>query len=273
MGSDSIEIVQWSLTPLTVCFPSRTRGRAWSFAETLNGAPRCVQVVTCMPPAPRLDSAARISRQKLLDAAARIYGEYGFRGATTRRIAEEAGVNEVTLFRLFGSKSQLLAEAIRHHAPQADVHSTLPETPIDPSREVAEWCEQELTHMRDCRSLIRKAMGELEEHPELVPSMSKGPTSAYTQLVEYASRLPRSGPPLTERETAAAATMLFGALFADVMGRDIMPDLYPQPAESAASLYAKMFLRALGASPAPSRERARSPASSRRRARSSQSTT
>ena len=214
-----------------------------------------------------------ISRQKLLDAAARIYGEYGFRGATTRRIAEEAGVNEVTLFRLFGSKSQLLAEAIRHHAPQADAHSALPETPSDPAREVSEWCQQQLTHMRDCRSLIRKAMGELEEHPELVPCMSKGPTSAYAQLVEYASRLPRSGPSLTEQESAAAATMLFGALFADVMGRDIMPDLYPQPAESAPALYAKLFLRTLGVAPAPSREPARRAASSRRRTRASQSTT
>ena len=31
-----------------------------------------------------------VNRQKLLEAAARVFAEAGFRGATTRRIAEEA---------------------------------------------------------------------------------------------------------------------------------------------------------------------------------------
>ena len=56
------------------------------------------------------------TKQQLLDAAVRVYAEGGFRGATTRRIAEEAGVNEVTLFRLFGSKAALIDEAIRCRA-------------------------------------------------------------------------------------------------------------------------------------------------------------
>jgi AcrR family transcriptional regulator len=49
-----------------------------------------------------------VSRERILDAAARVYSKHGFRGATTRLIAAEAGVNEVTLFRTFGSKGALL---------------------------------------------------------------------------------------------------------------------------------------------------------------------
>jgi len=48
------------------------------------------------------------SRERILAAAARVYAEHGFRGATTRRIAEEAGVNEITIFRQFGSKAALI---------------------------------------------------------------------------------------------------------------------------------------------------------------------
>jgi hypothetical protein len=40
--------------------------------------------------------------------------------------------------------------------------------------------------------------------------------------------------------------MLQGALFADAMGRDLMPDLYPPPRRAAAA-YARLFLRMLGA--------------------------
>src|SRR3712207_8279628 len=53
------------------------------------------------------------SRERILEAAARVYAQYGFRGATTRLIAQEAGVNEVTLFRLFGSKAQLFDELLQ----------------------------------------------------------------------------------------------------------------------------------------------------------------
>lgn len=50
--------------------------------------------------------------QTILDAALLVVGEHGLRGATTRAIADRAGVNEVTLFRKFGTKANLIREAI-----------------------------------------------------------------------------------------------------------------------------------------------------------------
>ena len=105
------------------------------------------------------------NREKLLIAASRVYAEVGFRGATTRRIAEEAGVNEVTLFRLFGSKAQLLAEAITCHDPMGSV--LLPVGPADPMRELTEWSEGHLVAIREMRGMIRKTMADLEEHPDV----------------------------------------------------------------------------------------------------------
>jgi AcrR family transcriptional regulator len=205
------------------------------------------------------------SRQKLLAAAARIYGESGFRGATTRRIADEAGVNEVTLFRLFGSKSALIAEAIREHAPRATEPSGLPTEPADPERELTEWCDAQLTHLRAARSMIRKAMGELEEHPEMAPCMSEGTQFAFRELDDYDGRFDPLGHGISESEVNTAATMLISALFADAMGREMMPGLYPQP-ESAAALYARLFLRAIGCDSPPRRGAARD-SHPRRRAR------
>src|SRR5919107_792440 len=139
------------------------------------------------------------SRQKLLAAAARIYGESGFRGATTRRIADEAGVNEVTLFRLFGSKSALISEALRAHAPRAVDPIALPEEPVDPERELSAWCDAQLTHLRAARSMIRKAMGEIEEHPEMAPCMSQGTQSAFHELASYSRRLERFSGSISDR--------------------------------------------------------------------------
>jgi len=50
-------------------------------------------------------------RERLLTAASEVFAEKGFRGATTRDIAERAGITEPMLFRHFGSKTALFEEA------------------------------------------------------------------------------------------------------------------------------------------------------------------
>ena len=45
---------------------------------------------------------------RVVAAAAELFAEHGYRGTTTRAIAERAGVNEVTIFRRFTSKAGIL---------------------------------------------------------------------------------------------------------------------------------------------------------------------
>jgi AcrR family transcriptional regulator len=49
---------------------------------------------------------------RLRSAAGRVLAQSGLRGATTRKIAAEAGVSEMTLFRRFGTKERLLSAVI-----------------------------------------------------------------------------------------------------------------------------------------------------------------
>jgi AcrR family transcriptional regulator len=56
--------------------------------------------------------AEPVTDATMFDAALEVLAERGYAGATTRRIAEAAGVNEVTLFRRFGDKRQLILAAI-----------------------------------------------------------------------------------------------------------------------------------------------------------------
>ncbi len=185
------------------------------------------------------------NREKLLIAASRVYAEVGFRGATTRRIAEEAGVNEVTLFRLFGSKAQLLAEAITCHDPMGSV--LLPAEPVDPMRELTEWSEGHLVAIREMRGMIRKTMADLEEHPEMGPHLCNGQTPHFNRLTSYATRLVElQGGDAVDADVVTACSMLFSAVFADAMSREVVPNVYPQPDREAAMRYVRVFLRALG---------------------------
>jgi AcrR family transcriptional regulator len=195
------------------------------------------------------------SRQRILEAARKVYEESGFRGATTRRIAAEAGVNEVTLFRIFGSKDALLSEAIRAGAGSG-APCGLPARPEHPEQEVAAWCEATMRHLRSNRALIRKTLSELEERPELTPCASMGPTCAARDLRAYIQHLCDAGLIDGDCPAEAASAMLLGAVFGDAMNRETMPEIFPYPVEDAPRLYAELFLRAIGLHSATKPERA-----------------
>lgn len=46
-------------------------------------------------------------RQQILHIAIKLFSQYGFRGTTTKKIAEEAGISEAMVFRHFASKDEL----------------------------------------------------------------------------------------------------------------------------------------------------------------------
>jgi AcrR family transcriptional regulator len=189
--------------------------------------------------------AAVTIRDQLLEAAARIYGEAGYRGATTRRIAEQAGVNEITLFRHFGSKDALIREAISRAGTPLTA-AALPATPRDPVRELKEWARAHIAELRERRSLIRMCMGEIEEHPGIFSRENSPPALAAKALCRYLRRLREANIAKAPFDEVAASTMLMGVLFADAMGRDIMPDMYQNDPDEALDQYVRLFLRAIG---------------------------
>lgn len=185
-------------------------------------------------------------RDRILNAALRVFEEAGSRGATTRRIAGEAGVNEVTLFRQFGSKAALLQEALQT-AARRNLVSRLPEEPVDPERELTAWCRAHLAHLYSSRSMIRTCMGEFEQAPEIASCAGRTPARVMDELRGYLTRLAERGMADPALDVCAAAAMLMGALFTDAMGRDVMADRYEYSPEEAPARYVALFLRAIGA--------------------------
>lgn len=187
-------------------------------------------------------------RDQLLGAAARVFSEAGYRGATTRRIAFEAGVNEITLFRHFGSKDALIRQAIAR-VGQPTSQSSLPNEPRAPFQELLEWARTHITDLRSRRSLIRTCMGEFEEHPGILPMDESPPARAAKALSRYLAHLRARGIATATFDERAASTMLMGVLFADAMGRDVMPDMFDNDPEDALQEYVRLFLRGIGVDP------------------------
>lgn len=58
---------------------------------------------------------------KILKAAKKLFSENGYSETSTRKIAKEAQVNEVTIFRIFGTKSKLLQSLIANFAYEGNI--------------------------------------------------------------------------------------------------------------------------------------------------------
>ena len=183
-------------------------------------------------------------RDRILRAAARVYSQHGFRGATTRLIAQEADVNEVTLFRTFGSKEALIEEAIRASAAAADV-AELPDEPVDPEQELATWCASRIREMHLGRALIISCMADVEQRPEVACGANLGASRSWTQLKRYLERLRAKGLMDPNVHLEAAGSMFMGVAFGDAMGRPMIPELFPKAVEAAALDYTRLFLRAI----------------------------
>lgn len=185
------------------------------------------------------------TRDQILAAATTVFSQHGFRGSTTRRIADAAGVNEVTIFRYFGSKDALLEEAVRLDST-TPLSGLLPEVPSDPEEELTSWAEAVRDHLHLKRSLIRKCMGELEERPEMMLCAKQAPVRSTNLLCKYFENLLKHGFTKDRTDPMVPAAMLMGTIFHDAMSREMMPEAMPKPQSKAVPQYVRLLLNGIG---------------------------
>ena len=185
-------------------------------------------------------------RTALLDSAITVFAESGIRGATTRRIAQNAGVNEVTLFRHFKSKDDLIHAALEQFVARLEWRA-LPDTPVAPKTELLEWSRAHYRELMKHRAFIRKVMSEHEENPGHCSVGLKASAPIASELTSYLTRLKKAGLTCGTWDERAATSMLMGALFSDAMGRDTMPERYPYSQREGVEWYVELLVRAIGA--------------------------
>ena len=182
------------------------------------------------------------TRDKLLEVTIRIFAEAGYHGTTTRRVAQEAGVNEVTLFRQFGSKEVLVREALAAAARRSRpmLSADLP----DPVAELHRWTLALFYYYYENRQLIRRLMGEMVERQELASAICEDSSQEFLQLVGFFEALRTRGLVRADVVSEAAAGILLNALLTNALWRDVWPDV-PNPEENVAG-FVELVLKGVG---------------------------
>lgn len=154
------------------------------------------------------------TRDKILEAALKLFSEKGYLGATTREIAREAGVAEITLFRHFPSKEKLLEEVINTYTFLPELKALLPEISQMAYEEALTAIAGRFLHTLNLRrDMIRIMHSEMHRYPEKVRRIyNVFIDELYKTLASYFRDLQGKGV-LREFDAKLAGRALLGTVF------------------------------------------------------------
>lgn len=109
------------------------------------------------------------TKQHLLEATLKLISEKGYLGATTREIAQEAGVTELTLFRHFGSKEQLFEELLNSYTFLPKLKELLPELETLTFEDALELIAVRfLLTLKERKAMVKIMYSEVTIYPEKI---------------------------------------------------------------------------------------------------------
>ncbi|MDX1664174.1 MAG: TetR/AcrR family transcriptional regulator [Candidatus Promineifilaceae bacterium] len=172
----------------------------------------------------------QIADEDIFHVTMRLFVERGYAGATTRQIAEEAEINEVTLFRKFSSKAELVAAAVAHEVGR------IAEEDFPYTGDVEADLLQIVSGYRGAVSrygeFLPVLLAEIPRHPELRPVL-QAPFRVLTAIGRVLERYQEAGILRPEPPLQAVSGLLGPVMVLTMMG-GADPDLaLPSPEPEA----------------------------------------
>jgi AcrR family transcriptional regulator len=169
------------------------------------------------------ESEAR--RERVLEAAATVLRERGYRGTTTAAVAAAAGVSKESLYSWFGDKSGLFAEVVRRNAATMNAHLESAVAREEPLGDALPRLGRDLLALLvgDASVAInRAAMGELPDNGELAAVLLEHGRFTTGPLAERLLRQGADRDGLRMEDPAAAFRLFYGLLVQDTQIRVLL---------------------------------------------------
>ena len=168
-----------------------------------------------------------IEDEQVYLAALQTITKRGYAGATTKQIAEAANMSEVTLFRKYGSKAELIRQAMTAMAEQLDFESATQYTG-DVGGDLRHVVEMYQGAAEKNGQFIYAIILEIQRFPELAEAIDT-PKEMFSRIAQLIARYQDDGVLRQEHPMQALAGLL-GPLIATNMMRNAIKDIpFPPP--------------------------------------------
>lgn len=163
------------------------------------------------------------TRQRIIDAAAEIAGNVGYAKATTKAIAEAAGVNEVTLFRHFGTKENLFSAAIEQYGGPAMVPAIEAQLTGDYRQDLITIGSILMTVLVERREMLRLLLCDSAHIPEVRTVLARNPRELRQMTARYLKSQMEKGI-IKEGHPEAMAQAFMGMFFSYAISLNIFEE-------------------------------------------------
>ncbi|MBI4780992.1 MAG: TetR/AcrR family transcriptional regulator [Oscillatoriophycideae cyanobacterium NC_groundwater_1537_Pr4_S-0.65um_50_18] len=165
------------------------------------------------------------TRDRLIEAAIEVFATAGIVGATTREIARVAGVNEVTLFRHFQNKEQLLGAVVQQvTALQSETLANQDEWTQDLRQDLLHYAWVYTNMLETHEALVRMFIGEAKRHPEeAVKVLQQSFLPLRDKLTNYLQKGIERGTVQPDADLLLSVDLFTGMLLAGVLRRHTAP--------------------------------------------------
>ncbi|MDK2862133.1 MAG: hypothetical protein PWP33_1336 [Thermodesulfobacterium sp.] len=192
------------------------------------------------------------TKKRLLEAALKVFSEKGFLGATTKEIAKQAGVAEVTLFRHFGSKENLFAETINQYSFLPKLKEILPEIKTEPPDIALKKIAREFLNVFESKkNLIRIMYTDFYRYPDYIKKIHEFIVESIIELISsYFNELIERG--IFRRvNTQFAARAFLGMFFSYFYAKEIKEflNIKKNDLEEIINCYVDLFIKGIELKP------------------------
>ncbi|MFF0828516.1 TetR/AcrR family transcriptional regulator [Brevibacillus sp. NPDC003359] len=159
------------------------------------------------------------TRERILSAARQLMAQKGYKGATTRKISELAGVNEVTVFRHFKNKVGILTELLKEIMDvREQLEQGLQGEFSDLKQMLVSYARTYYGLLVERKEIFMICMIEADNHPEVVQIFSSLPMTAVEVLSHKLLAFQEQGH-LPKADPLTAALMFVSTFFYAFMAK------------------------------------------------------
>jgi AcrR family transcriptional regulator len=149
-------------------------------------------------------------RDRLVDAALRVFAREGVDAASIKKIGRAAGVAPALIYHYFESKEALLAAVVQRHGFLPQLRRMLAVPPAAPATEVLPQIAQQMYELLTERAdLVRVVMATSQTHPEMRKRMDTLTGEAERLLAGYLQARIQAGEVRVLNAQVAARMLLF----------------------------------------------------------------
>lgn len=166
-----------------------------------------------------------VKDEEIYRAVMQVVSERGYAGATTKQMADTADVSEMTLFRKYGNKAELVKQAISFIVEQTDFSSAAKYTGdirADLLRVVQAYQDTAVKHGFFFAALF----SDFSRYPELIEALDK-PLEIFSAIGELVARYQKEGVLKSGNPIHIVSTLLGPLVYSSMLGRAILESEIP----------------------------------------------